>query len=90
MPLLRSTNPLRKNDVLASNLLFATLLILLCEHIYAWTRPGLHFYSEMLPAATPWWRKLALLTLSFLLRGGLYYGVRRGVMLIKVLLVIVS
>jgi hypothetical protein len=88
MPLLRSTDLLRKNDMLASNLLFATLLILLGEHLYVWIVPGTGFYSEALPVAAPWWRKLALLTWSFLLRAGLYYGVRRGLLLVKLLVAV--
>jgi hypothetical protein len=88
VPLLRSPDPLRKNDVLASNLLFATLLILLGEYLYGWIMPGHHFNLEMLPAAAPWWRILAILALTFLFRGGLYYGVRRGLMLAKVFLIL--
>ena len=75
-----------RNDVLASNLLFATLAIVVCEQVYGLLAPGTHFYAEGLPATAPWWRKLALLTLSLLLRGAFYYGVRRGVLAVKVLL----
>jgi hypothetical protein len=51
--LLRSTDPLRKNDVLASNLLFAILAILLCEHLYGWIMPSSHLNLKMLPVALP-------------------------------------
>jgi hypothetical protein len=77
-----------RNDILASNLLFATLAVLLCEHLYGWIMPGAHLNLEMLPAAAPWWRILAIVTLSFLLRGALYYGVRRGLLFAKLLLAI--
>lgn len=88
MPLLHPTDPLRKNDVLASNLLFATLAILLGEHLYGRLMPGPHLNVEMLPAGAPWWRILAMLSFSFLLRGALYYGVRRGLLFAKLLLAI--
>jgi hypothetical protein len=77
-----------RNNILASNLLFATLAILLGEHLYGWVMPGPHLNLEMLPAGAPWWRILAMLTLSFLLRGALYYGVRRGLLFAKLLLTI--
>lgn len=75
-----------RNDVLASNLLFATLAIIVGEQLYGLLAPGPHFYAAGLPATAPWWRKLALLTLSLLMRGLIFYGVRRGVLAVKLLL----
>lgn len=86
MPLLHSANPLRKNDVLASNLLFATLLLTVGEYLVR-LNIVLSSTDTFLPnswVSVNWW-VVAWALLFLLLRTGLYYGVRQGVLGAKLL-----
>lgn len=86
VPLLRSADPSRKNDVLASNLLFATLLLTVGEYLF---RLSIIAFSTgtLLPSswtAITWW--VVGWCLLFLgLRAGLYHAVRQGVLGAKLL-----
>jgi hypothetical protein len=83
-------NP-RKNDVLASNLLFITLLLTLAMRVYRWTAAGYDAQTETsyVPVAFPWRDMLGWTLLAVLVRSALYYGVRRGSLVAKLLLVVV-
>ena len=78
-----------KNDILASNLLFITLLLSLAVRAYRWTVTGYDAQTEAsyVPAAFPWRDMLAWTLLTVLVRSALYYGVRRGSLAAKLLLV---
>jgi hypothetical protein len=77
-----------KNDVLASNLLFATLLLsVLGELSMVGLRVSKAHYAN-LPVTILWGKLLIILTLSVLLRDGLFYAVRRGLLAAKLLLVV--
>lgn len=80
-------NP-RKNDVVASNLLFATLLSTLAMRAYRWAAVGYDAQGEAtyVPAAFPWRDMLVWTLLALLVRSALYYGVRRGSLAAKLLL----
>ena len=86
MPLLHSTVPLRKNDVLASNLLFATLLIMLGERLF-WVALA-HFYLP--DESAPLWpgSGISLLLLT-LLKASFYLAIRRGMLRAKVVVLVV-
>jgi hypothetical protein len=80
-------NP-RKNDVLASNLLFAALILTIGEYIF---RLGVVAFtgdtflpSSWAPTTVTWW-VLSWYLLFLLLRAGLYYAVRQGVIVAKLL-----
>ncbi|MDJ0364748.1 hypothetical protein QMK33_06260 [Hymenobacter sp. H14-R3] len=47
-------NPLRKNDVLAANLLFATLAISLGEQVFWWVLRDAYFHRDYSPNSWPW------------------------------------
>ena len=86
MPLLYTTDPLRKNDVLASNLLFATLLLTVGEYLFRLSIV-LSSTDTLLPnswAPVTWW-VVAWSLLFLVLRAGLYYAVRRGILGAKLL-----
>jgi hypothetical protein len=80
-------NP-RKNDVLAATLLFASLLFPLALRVYRWVSVGYDAQAEAhyVPAAFPWRNMLAWTLLAGLGRCALYYGVRRGALGAKLLL----
>lgn len=80
-------NP-RKNDVLASTLLFASLLFPLALRVYRWVSMGYDAQTEAryVPAAFPWRDMLAWTLLAVLVRCTLYYGVRQGALAAKLLL----
>lgn len=69
-----------KNEILASNLLFATLPLMLLGRVARWTMLGYHAQVEAayVPAVFPIRNMLAWTVLMLLLRTSLYYGVRRG------------
>jgi hypothetical protein len=77
VPLLHSSDPLRKNDVLASNLLFAALAIFLGEQLL-WAYLA-HWYLETSPLPNPF-RKTWFVTplVLALLAGAFFYAIRRG------------
>jgi hypothetical protein len=81
-------NP-RKNDVLASNLLFSTLLIMLAMRVYRWAAIGYDAHTEAayVPAFFPWRDMLGWTLVAVLVRSTLYYGVRQGSLVAKLLLV---
>lgn|GEM_PF-5265332 len=80
MPLLRSANPLRKNDVLASNLLFAFLAIAVVEQLVVSSIVRTSHPSK--PVGTEdVWVNVALwapLVLGWLAIGSCYYAIRKG------------
>jgi hypothetical protein len=85
VPLFSSTDPLRKNDVLAANLLFICLGLFILFQVAGWISQALvpshnHFSSVHLN-----WLTLAGAGIYFLIRGALFYGVRRGLLFAKVL-----
>lgn len=86
MPVFHATDPLRKNDVLASNLLFATLLIELGERLF-WVALA-HFY---LPGEhDPLWPDSSIsLLLITLLKAAFYLAIRRGMFRAKVVVLVV-
>jgi hypothetical protein len=77
-------NP-RKNDVLASNLLFATLVLVILYQVAGWVSQALalphnyfsHMHFNLLTVAT--------MGLSLLIRGAIYQAVRRGFLAAKIL-----
>lgn len=79
---------LRKNDILASNLLFASLLFPLSLRVYRWVSMGYDAQTEAsyVPAAFPWHDMLMWTLLAVLVRCALYYGVRQGALGAKLLL----
>jgi len=78
----------RKNDVVASNLLFASLLFPLVMRLYRWVSVGYDAQTEAsyVPGFFPWRNMLAWTLLAVLVRCALYYGVRRGALGAKLLL----
>jgi hypothetical protein len=79
-----------KNDVLASSLLFATLPLALIGRVARWTMVGYDAQTEAtyIPAFFPWRDMIAWTVLLLLLRASLYYGVRRGLLGAKLLLLV--
>ena len=79
----------RKNDVLASNLLFITLLSMLAMRVFRWVSAGYDAPTEAsyVPGFFPWRDMLAWTLLAVLVRSALYYGVRQGSLAAKLLLV---
>ncbi len=77
-------------DVLASNLLFATLPLALVGRVARWVLVGYDAQTEAtyVPAAFPWRSMVAWTLLLLLLRAGLYVGVRRGALGAKLLLLV--
>ncbi|MDO7887938.1 hypothetical protein [Hymenobacter cheonanensis] len=86
MPLARPTDPLRKNDVLASNLLFVTLALWLGEQL---VNVGLRYW--LLPSEpTPLWPGAGIwLLLATLLKAAFYLAIRRGMFRAKVVVLLV-
>jgi hypothetical protein len=86
VPLLPSAKPLRKNGVLASNLLFANLLLTVGEYLFRLSIIALDT-GALLPS--PWapvtWWVVAWALLFLVLRAGLYYAVRQGILGAKLL-----
>ncbi len=87
MPLLRSTDPLRKNDVLASNLLFATLALSVAEQLfwaayYYWDQVA---YVQLDGFGRNWiiWQALHTLVLA-----AFYLAIRRGMFRAKVVVLL--
>lgn len=86
MPLFRVTDPLRKNDVLAANLLFATLLLELCEQLFWVVLRALYFPS----ASDPLWPGSGVgLLLVTLLKAAVYLAIRQGMLRAKVVALVV-
>jgi hypothetical protein len=94
MPLLSSPNPLHKNDVLASNLLFGVLAITLVEqfmiatarrpYVETPTQPAPSILTELTINAAIW----LPVALGMILIGGCYYAIRKGKLWTKVLLLV--
>jgi hypothetical protein len=80
-------NP-RQNDILASYLLFASLLFPLALRLYRWVSVGYDAQTEAsyVPAFFPWRNMLGWTLLAVLVRCALYYGVRKGALGAKLLL----
>jgi hypothetical protein len=86
MPLFRVTDPLRKNDVLASNLLFATLLLELGEQLF-W---GVMRAVYIPDAPDPLWPGPGVwLLLATLLKAAFYLAIRRGMLRAKAVVLVV-
>lgn len=83
-------NP-HRNDILASNLLFATLLLTLGEYLFLWGVAIFASHNSPLPSdwlpATVTRSTVAWSLLFLLLRASLYYAVRRGVFRAKLLVI---
>jgi hypothetical protein len=77
-----------KNDVLASNLLFATLLLSVLGELGMIESKVYDAQRAHLPVTIHWGKLLTFLTLSVLVRIGLFYAVRRGLLAAKLLLVV--
>ena len=77
-----------KTDVLASNLLFATLPLTLVGRVARWLLMGYDAQAEAayVPVAFPWRNMVAWTVLALLVRASLYYGVRRSLLGAKLLL----
>jgi uncharacterized membrane protein len=86
VPLFRATDPLRKNDVLASNLLFAILLLELCEHLFWVVIRYLYVSSEHNPL---WPGSGIWLLVVTLLKAAFYLAIRRGMLRAKVVMLVV-
>jgi hypothetical protein len=91
VPLLRSTDPLRKNDVLASNLLFITLAISVAEQLFwlafaYWDQVAYVIY--VMPGTSSSSRVVWQL-LPALLQAAFYYAIRRGMFRAKVVVLLV-
>lgn len=87
MPILRSTDPLRKNDVLASNLLFAFLAFAIAEQLLATGIVRMSAPSKLGETESMWvnvavW---APLVLGWLAIGACYYAIRKGKLWAKLL-----
>jgi hypothetical protein len=88
VPLLHATDPLRKNDVLASNLLFITLAISIAEQLflaayYYWDQV---VYVQLEGFGRNWviWQLLYTL-----LQAAFYVAIRRGMFRAKVVVLLV-
>lgn len=88
MPLLYATDPLRKNDVLASNLLFANLALSVAEQFflaayYYWDQVA---YVQLQGFGRNWviWQML-----STLLQIAFYLAIRRGMFRAKAVVLLV-
>ena len=77
-----------RRDVLATWLLVATLLLTLSMRAFRWMSVGYDAATEAryVPAAFPLCDMLAWTLAAVLVRSVLYYGVRRGVLAAKLLL----
>jgi hypothetical protein len=91
VPLLHSSNLLRKNDVLGSNILFGVLAITLVEQFIIATTHRSYVETPTQPAASiltaltinaAIWLPVAL---GMILIGGCYYAIRKGKLWAKVL-----
>jgi FtsH-binding integral membrane protein len=88
VPLLHSSDPLRKNDVLASNLLFAALAIFLGEQLL-WAYLA-HWYLETSPLPNPFGKTWFVTPLVLaLLAGAFFYAIRRGMFRAKMVVALV-
>jgi hypothetical protein len=94
VPLLRSSDPLRKNDVLASKLLFGVLAITLVEQLVIASTRRLYVDTPAHPAPSGLtaltmnaaiWLPVAL---GMILIGGCYYAIRKGKLWAKVLVLV--
>jgi hypothetical protein len=86
VPLFRSTDPLRKNDILASNLLFATLLLELGERLFLLALAFFYMHAE---ADALWARSEGWLLLAMLLKAAFYLAIRRGMFRAKAVVLLV-
>jgi hypothetical protein len=77
-------NPLRKNDVLAANLLFATLAISLGEQVFWWVLREGYYDRDYLPSSWPWYQWYLGPLLLGLLQASFYWAIRRGMFRAKV------
>jgi hypothetical protein len=80
VPLFRSTDPLRKNDVLASKLLFALLAIAVIEQLVVSSIVRTS-HSPKPVGTEDVWISIAVwapLVLGWLAIGGCYYAIRKG------------
>ncbi|MGI4759856.1 MAG: hypothetical protein ACRYF0_04065 [Janthinobacterium lividum] len=88
MPLLHATDPLRKNDVLASNLLFATLALSVAEQLF-WAA---YYYWDQVVYVEPdtfGRNRVIWLLLETLLKAAFYLAIRRGMFRAKVVVLLV-
>lgn len=87
MPLFRSIDPLRKNDVLASNLLLAFLAIAIAEQLVISSIVRTAHPAQSIGTADVWvnvavWLPLVLGWVAF---GGCCYAIRKGMLWAKLL-----
>lgn len=87
VPLLHSTDPLRKNDVLVSNLLFLVLLLWLGQRASQWVAASVYASHYHVPATTSWQAELPMLLAFSLVKAGFYYAVRRSILWAKIVVV---
>ncbi|MGI4871351.1 MAG: hypothetical protein ACRYFX_09245 [Janthinobacterium lividum] len=78
--------PLNRRDVLAANLLFVTLAL----SVVQLARPFLAglMYRDYLPSSWAYplsWQAVAALLVMLLIRAGLYYAIRHGILFAKLL-----
>ena len=73
-------------DVLAANLLFATLALTLLHQVAGWVAQALNPAQTIFHPMHFTFLTVAALGLLLLVRGALYYGVRRGFLAAKLLL----
>jgi hypothetical protein len=88
VPLLRSTDPLRKNDVLASNLLFTTLALSVAEQLFL----AAYYYWDQVAYVQldGFGRNWAVGQLLYaLLQAAFYLAIRRGMFRAKVVVLLV-
>jgi hypothetical protein len=84
--LLRATDPLRTYDVLAANLLFATLLLWLGEQLL---NVGLRLWFFRAEADPLWPGGIIWLLAVLLLKASFYLAIRRGMLRAKVVVLVV-
>ena len=88
MPLLHATDPLRKNDVLASNLLFATLAISVAEQLFL---AAYYYWDQVVYVQLEGFGRNWLIweVLYTLLQIALYLAIRRGIFRAKMVVLLV-
>jgi hypothetical protein len=78
--------PSTKNDILASNLLFATLGLIILLQVAGWVAQALIPHQTYFHTIRFSWLALGGVVVYLVVRGGLFYAVRRGFLAAKLLL----
>jgi hypothetical protein len=78
--------PSTKNDILASNLLFATIGLTVLLQVARWVAQALVPHQTYFHTIRFSWLALGGIAVYILIRGALYYAVRRGILAAKLLL----